>query len=188
MENINETTSQPGRMAGQPQYAPMGIPRKDIFRNDVRYKSRLLATLMSLMPGLGQIYVGYYQQGFINIIVIAGLICMLASDGILENLKPFLGLFLAFYWMFNMVDAYRKAIFYNQALEGLGPLDLPEGEQFPGMRGSLLGGVVLIIIGVIALGYTRFGLPLAWIEHWWPAALILMGAYLLYQALANKKK
>jgi hypothetical protein len=188
MENINETASQPGRTAGQPQFAPRGIPGKDYFRNDARYKSRLLATLMSLMPGLGQIYVGYYQQGFINIIVIAGLISMLAYDGISGDLKPFLALFMAFYWMFNMVDAYRKAVFYNQALEGLGPLELPEGEQFSGMRGSLLGGAVLIVIGAIALGHTRFGLPLAWIEHWWPAALILMGAYLLYQAIANKKK
>ena len=188
MENINENASQLSQGPGQPHYVPMGVPRKDYFRDDARHKSRLLATLMSLVPGLGQIYVGYYQQGFINIIVIAGLISMIAYDGISDNFTPFLAFFMVFYWLFNMVDAYRKAVFYNQALEGLGPLDLPEGEQSPGMRGSLLGGAILILVGAVALGYTRFGLPLEWIEHWWPAALILMGAYLLYQALANRKK
>lgn len=188
MENMNENASQPGRVLGPPQHVPMGMPRKDYFAEDARYKSRLLATLMSLVPGLGQIYVGYYQQGFINIIVIAGLISLLASEALGNSFTPFLAFFMVFYWLFNMVDAYRKAVFYNQALEGLGPLDLPEGEQFSGLRGSLLGGVVLIIVGAIALGYTRFGLPLAWIQHWWPAALILMGVYLLYQALANRKK
>ncbi len=188
MENLNENASQSGRPQPQPHYAPVGVPRRDYAHTDARYKSRLFATLMSLVPGLGQIYVGYYQQGFINIVVIAGLISMLAYPGISGSLTPFLALFMVFYWLFNMVDAYRKATFYNQALEGLGPLELPEGEQSPGMRGSLLGGAVLILIGAIALGHTRFGLPLEWIEHWWPAALILMGAYLLYQALANRKR
>ena len=161
----------------------MILKADDVLQYDITTK-----TISETVVDKGQIYVGYYQQGFIYIIVIAGLISMLASDGVLDHFKPFLGLFLAFYWMFNMVDAYRKAVFYNQALEGLGPLEMPEGEQFSGMRGSLLGGVVLIVVGAIALGYTRFGLPLEWIEHWWPAALILMGAYLLYQALENKKK
>jgi hypothetical protein len=31
-------------------------------------------------------------------------------------------------------------------------------------------------------------MPIEWIEDWWPVAPILMGAYLLYQSLANKKK
>lgn len=188
MENISENTPQPERGPGQPQYVPPGTPRKDFLRADSRYKSPVLATVMSLMPGLGQVYVGYYQQAFINIVVIAGLISLLAYYRTSPHLKPFLALFMAFYWLYNMVDASRKATFYNQALVGLGPLEIPEGERLPGMRGSLLGGVLLIVVGGIALGYTRFGLPIEWIEDWWPAALILMGAYLLYQSLANKKK
>ena len=39
---------------------------------DQRRKSPTLAALLSLMPGLGQVYVGYYQQGFIDIAVAAG--------------------------------------------------------------------------------------------------------------------
>jgi hypothetical protein len=186
MENIGENTQQQGRSEPQPQYG--GLPRKAFLRDDSRYKSPTLATILSLMPGLGQIYVGYYQQGFINIVVIAGIISLLASDRLNDSFTAFFGLFLAFYWLYNMVDAYRKCIFYNQALAGLGPFELPEGEQFPGPRGSLAGGVFLIIVGGIALGYTRFGLPLGWIEHWWPLALILMGAWLLFQSIRRKSK
>jgi hypothetical protein len=188
MENTAENTQQPGGSPRPLQHEFPGIPRKEYARVDSRYKSPILATVLSLVPGLGQVYVGYYQQGFVNIVVIAGLISLLAYDGLTDALTPFLALFMVFYWLYNMVDAYRKSTFYNQALAGLGPLEFPSGEQLPGMRGSLLGGVILIIVGGVALGYTRFGLPLAWIEHWWPMALILMGAYLLYQSIADKKK
>jgi hypothetical protein len=139
------------------------------------------------MPGLGHIYVGYYPQGFINIVVIAGLITLLNRPGV-YHLTPFLAFFLAFYWMYNMVDAYRKAAFYNHALAGLRAFELPEGEQLPGTHGSLFGGAILILAGVIALAYTRFGMPLEWIARWWPAALILFGAYLLFQSIAYRKR
>ena len=188
MQNPNETTQEPGRIPGQAPYAPLGIPQRDPLRQDPRYKSTVMATVMSLVPGLGQIYVGYYQQGFINIVVIAGLISLLAYDGISGYLKPFLAIFMVFYWFFNLVDAYRKATFYNQALVGLGALELPEGGQLPGSRGSLFGGLVMIIAGGIALSYSLFDIPLHWIEQWWPMALILMGAFLLYQSIVSRNK
>jgi len=87
--------------------------------------------------------------------VIAGLISLLAYDRISDNLKPFLALFMAFYWLYNMVDAYRKSTFYNQALAGLGPLEIGR-RSTPGMRGSLLVAR-FDIVGGVALGYTRFG-------------------------------
>jgi len=183
MENVNESAQEAERSPSQ--YAPPVIPRKEL--RDSRYKYPILATVLSLMPGLGQIYVGYYQQGFINVVVVAGLITLLNSSGA-RFLTPFLAFFLAFYWMYNMVDAYRKAAFYNHAMVGLRKFELPEGEQLPGTHGSLFGGGVLIVAGVIALAYTRFGLPLEWIARWWPVALILFGAYLLYQSVSYRKR
>ena len=140
------------------------------------------------MPGLGQIYIGYYQQGFTNIVVVATIISVLASIGEHSAITPFLGLFLAFFWLYNMVDAGRKATFYNQAVAGLGPLQVPEGDELPGARGSLVGGVLMIVIGGIALAHTRFGLPLDWVERWWPMALVLMGGWLLFQSMIQKGK
>jgi hypothetical protein len=95
-------------------------------------------------------------------------------------------MFLAFFWLYNVVDAYRKASLYNQALAGLGPTELPEDVQMPGKQGSLLGGILLIIFGTLALAHTKFGYSLDWIEDWWPAALVLIGAYLIYKSWTNR--
>jgi TM2 domain-containing membrane protein YozV len=46
---------------------------------DPRRKSPLFATFLSAMPGLGQVYVGYYQRGFINAVVVGTLIALLTS-------------------------------------------------------------------------------------------------------------
>jgi hypothetical protein len=189
MENLKENPQEPGRSPFvPPQYVPVGFQQKDYLQQDPRHKSPVLATVMSLIPGLGQIYVGYYQQGFVNIAVIAGLITLLATHRISDDIKPFLAIFMVFYWFFNLVDAYRKSIFYNQVLAGLGALEMPEGEQLPGARGSLFAGLVMILAGAIALSYTVFGIPMEWIERWWPLALILLGAFLLYQSIASKNK
>ena len=157
--------------------------RRDFLEEDSRHKSPVLAAVMSCMPGLGQIYVGYYQQGFIHVLVAASLVALLNSG--LGALQPLAGFFLAFFWLYNVVDAARRATFYNRAIAGLGPDEIPEDMKMPGTRGSLVGGVVLIIAGAIAISYTRFGFSLDWLEEWWPVALFLVGGYLIYKHFAN---
>jgi len=71
-------------------------------------KSPLTATLLSCMPGLGQVYVGYYQRGFVNIAVAAGVIFLL-NQYELREFQPLLGVFLPFFWIYNMIDAARCA-------------------------------------------------------------------------------
>ena len=171
------------QIPGQPPVAvppAQEVPRRSYYTGDTRSKSALLASVLSLMPGLGQIYVGYYQQGFINILVVGSLIAVL-NEGI-GGLEPLCGLFLAFFWLYNIVDAYRKASLYNQALAGLGPTELPEDIQTPSRQSTLLGGIVLILFGALALAHTKFGYSLAWVEDWWPLALVIIGVYLLYRS------
>ncbi len=169
--------------------APPATAAKEWLRNahssDPRSKSPALAAVLSMMPGLGQIYVGYYQQGFINIVVIGGTIAMLAS-GALAGATPLFGMFLPFYWLFNMVDAARRATLYNLALQGTSPLTVPEEFEMPGLRGSLFGGSVLIALGFILLFHTRFGMSLDWIDEWWPVAPIVFGGYLLYKGIHKR--
>ena len=66
-------------------------PRRSTVYGEGRTKSPVLAALMSLMPGLGQCYVGYYQVGFIIILVIVSVITILIQE--IEPIKPFFGLF-----------------------------------------------------------------------------------------------
>ncbi len=170
----------------QPPYGPSSYPRQAFSPGDARQKSPAFAALLSLMPGLGQVYVGYYFQGFINIMIVASLITLLARG--IGHLEPFCGLFLAFYWMFNLVDAARRATYYNQAIAGLGPAELPEGVGSPDRRGALYGGILMVVVGVAAFANIQFGMRFDWIERWWPLALVILGAFLIYRSMNELKE
>ncbi|MBM3791394.1 MAG: hypothetical protein FJW35_13755 [Acidobacteria bacterium] len=169
---------------GHPYSGPAAWGRNLYSAEDSRRKLPILAGVLSLMPGLGQIYVGYYPQGFINVLVVGSLIALL-NRGV-GAFEPLCGIFLAFFWLHNVVDAWRRATLYNLALAGLGPGELPEAVSIPKSRGSLAGGAALILLGAILLAHTRFGLPVEWIEQWWPVAFILLGAYLVYKAVQDR--
>ncbi len=147
-------------------------------------KSPAMATWLSLMPGLGQIYVGYYQQGFTNILVVAGIIAILASS-FMQGAEPFFGVFIAFYWIFQMIDANRRAHHYNRVMEGLDGEDVPDGFSMPTSKGSMLGGSVLVLLGVLFILDLNFDISMQWVENWWPLILILVGVNLVYKARKN---
>lgn len=153
---------------------------------DPRAKSPALACILSAMPGLGQVYTGYYVRGFTHIVIVAGIITLLAS-GDVDDLAPFLGLFLAFFWLHNIIDAGRRAAFYNQSIAGGSDADaFPPEMKLPGMGGSIFAGVSLIAVGLIALSYTKYDMSLAWVEDWWPVVPILIGVYLVGLAVKDR--
>jgi len=166
--------------AAGPDAAPyIRTERRDRFVDDPRKKSVMIAMILSAMPGLGQVYVGYYDLAFRNILIVCGLIAITASGGA-HRLEPVVALFLAFYWLHNIVDAGRRASFYNQALAGLRPMDLPEDIKAPQPMGSFAGGVLLVAVGVTLFLNTMFDVPLDWLASWWPLALVGAGAWLIY--------
>jgi hypothetical protein len=178
----NESARQAEMGAGARQ-----TPRSALYMEpDPRRKSPVLASLMSLVPGLGQVYIGYYLQGFINILVVASIITLLQQGE--TGLTPFLVIFMIFFWLYNIVDASRRATFYNQALDGLAPSELLPEISLPDSGGSLIWGVALMVVGALALSHTLFGISLAWLNRWWPAALVLVGVYLVYKSFSPKSR
>lgn len=173
---------------GTTTYDPRAVAwnRREYYPEDSRRKSPVLAALMSIMPGLGQVYVGYYTQGFINILVVASLITILSRQ--IHGLEPLAGIFLPFFWLYNIVDAARKANLYNQTLLGIGPGELPDESHGAMGREALVGGSALMLIGLILFLHTRFGWSLDWLERWWPIALVLVGGYLVLMAYIDSKK
>jgi hypothetical protein len=149
-------------------------------------KSPLLACILSAMPGLGQIYVGYYQRGFIHAIVVAVIMFVLNSG--VRGLEPLLGPFLAFFWLYNIIDAGRRASHYNRAAAGEQAFEMPKDFSMPGVQGSIMGGLLLIAAGAIFLSHTVWGISLAWIEDWWPLAPILFGVYLIGKGVVDRLK
>jgi TM2 domain-containing membrane protein YozV len=166
----------------QPAATYVTVPAMSLL-GDPRRKSPLFASFLSMMPGLGQIYVGYYQQGFIHAIVVSTLIALLAAD--IGPLTPLAALFLAFFWLYNIVDAGRRALLYNEALAGRSGIELPEEFKTPALRGSIPGGIAVVAVGGVLLSHTLFRMPLDWLNEWWPVALIVFGVYLVARSVMS---
>jgi TM2 domain-containing membrane protein YozV len=154
-------------------------------RKGFPYKSPLLASLLSCFPGLGQIYIGYYQRGFTHAIIVATTITALASG--IGGLTPMFGVLLAFFWIYNIIDAGRRASLYNQAVDGIEGIEMPQEIKLGG-GGSVAGGVLLIAIGLVLFLHTRFDVSMAWVEEWWPLGAVILGVYLIYKARTNGKR
>jgi len=159
--------------------------RREIF--DPRRKSAGLACVLSFMPGLGQVYIGNYQRGFVHLIVVACTISLLAEGYVFRPLEPLLILFLIFFWLYNIVDAGRRAAFYNRAIEGGEEIELPRDLPVLGTSGTLFAGIGLLAVGVILLLH-NLDFALEWLEDWWPVAPIALGLYLIAKALRDRVK
>ena len=153
--------------------------------NQANRRSPALAAILSLMPGMGQIYVGYYQTGFVYMVIVAVTITVLNLNVMV--LEPLLGFSLSFFWIYNMIDAYRRARHYNLALSGESEIQLPEGFKFS-TKGSLWGGLALIVTGFLIFLNTKFDVSMDWIEEWWPLAVIGVGVYLITKHVKSRQE
>jgi hypothetical protein len=200
---VNEQDAQNAQGTYEPQQQPTGPPpgasepprqrdwgrqgyaRDSSYGFDPRSKNAALACFLSLMPGLGQVYVGFYQRGFLHILIVGSTIALLAEEPVRE-LTPLLGIFLPFFWLYNIIDAGRRAGLYNHALQAGGAADLPA--ELPALKsgGSVGGGLILIVLGTALLLYTRFGVSLDWLEEWWPIAPIGVGVWLVAKGVQGR--
>lgn len=151
-------------------------------RRDLPYKVPALAGfLCGIMPGLGHVYVGYFQIGVTVALVFAGSITALAT-GVSRGFEPLFGLTIAFTYLFGIVDAIRRAALYNRYLEGLGE-DMPPPELVgAAWSGSRAGGLLLIGLGVLLTLETMFDVDLEWLADVWPLALVGLGVWLFLKA------
>ena len=181
-DSHNEAAPNPARTPSDSPSRWTGRPAKG-YR-----KSPVLACVLSLLPGIGQVYVGYYKLGFIHNLVFASTIMPLSLE--VEAIVPLLGIFLAFFFVYNIVDAGRRAAFYNLALDGVEGIELPDDMNvtLPSFGGSVMGGLLLMGLGVVLLSNTLFGLSLDWLADWWPIAPIILGAYLFGKALQERRQ
>ena len=110
---------------------------------------------------------------------------MLASGRLPEFMYPLLGLFLPFFWLYNIIDAGRRAALFNQVLEGQEVGTLPKDLSLP-QSGSVGGGIALIVIGFIFLMNTAFDWDFRWLEAWWPLGPIGFGVWLFLKGMKER--
>ena len=143
-------------------------------------KSPVLAGLLSLLPGMGQVYVGYYVAGFIYLLIVAAMITVLSEDSS-GHAGPFFGLFLTFFWIFNIVDAVRKAQNYNRLALG------EELEKRP-TDSPLVGGIILLVMGLILTLEITFNVDLEFLEIIWPLGVLGGGIYLILRYFHTRER
>lgn len=151
---------------------------------DPRRKSPRLAAFLSALPGLGQVYVGYYTRGIV-VVAVWIMMLMIATNAPMR-LEPGPQLAVLFLWLFNVIDAGRLAALYNHAMSGARSVELPDDFKMPAMGGSIVGGALLAVSGALALSNTLLGMRLDWLEQWWPALPLALGLYLIYRGVNDR--
>ena len=123
---------------------------------------------LSLIPGIGHVYVGQTSKGLMFILA-AGIICQIVGRGA----ESFF-ILIPFLWLFVMLDAHRAAQEINRAVD-MG-LELPKSGSLPV---SSWWGWVLIALGVL-FTLDNFDLfRFEWIWDFWPLLLVALGVYVL---------
>ncbi|HTL97844.1 MAG TPA: hypothetical protein VL181_03465 [Holophagaceae bacterium] len=167
----------------EPQDASYLRPR-DYYR-DPRLKSPILAGLLSLMPGLGQAYLGFTRLAFIHGLSAAAFIALMSSNR-LGGLEPFVGVLMTFFWLYNLVDAHRRALLVNDLVLRTEQPELPDGLGQLSSAARIGFGLAFLAFGTMSLLSTRFGVSFEWLLKWWPAAFILLGLWLMVKALRDR--
>jgi hypothetical protein len=143
----------------------------------------LAGILAGFFPfGVGAVYTGQYAKGLAHLAIFVLLIAgASASDhGHGEALGIICGLGIAFFYVYQIIDAVRSA----KAIQMSQPIPDPFGLAATFSGGEKIetskipvGGVVLILVGVLFLlhtmGLTEFGL-----DRFWPVILIGIGGWL----------
>ena len=154
----------------------------------IRRKSAGLAAVLSLFPGLGQVYVGALRRGFTYAGIFSGFIVLLSS-GAAEGIEPAVAMMLAFFYLYNMFDAARMANLFNDTADGATLEDLRRDFLAGiGQRGSIAGGIALLGGGILFLLHTWFDVSLEWLHDWWPLVPIGFGAWLLWAGIRDRRK
>jgi hypothetical protein len=97
-----------------PAYEHNVYPPPQLPATDPRRRSPAVAAILSMMPGLGQVYLGYTRRGFIHIGVVGCIIALLASDPP-EGFIGIAALVLPFFWLYNRARRARTPRISDQS-------------------------------------------------------------------------
>jgi hypothetical protein len=158
--------------------------------SDIRRKSPFISGVLSIIfPGAGQLYNEDFSKGIIMFVATIATIAYIVYSALALGShfmngevmpQPVLivrvvitALFLFGIWLYGIIDA----IIYAQRSRNstVAPVSAPENTK----EGAIALGVVLVIIGVVAI-LVQIGLKFEYIiKYGAPIALVVLGGYLL---------
>ncbi|MEW6338560.1 MAG: LiaI-LiaF-like domain-containing protein [Acidobacteriota bacterium] len=180
MNTQEPTTNEQNQSMALPEPTPAVPPPAPAQASPLRRYSTGLATWLSLVPGLGHVYLGLYQRAIV--FFCAGVAAAWITDQ--ADVGPLL---IFFVWPFTMIDANRQAHAINAGLvpEPLTGTEYPKAKR----RHTGLGfGVFLTVLGLIMLYNQFYPIDFSFLETWWPLLLVIAGAWLMGKHFLEQKR
>ena len=162
-----------------------------------------MAALLSIIPGVGQMYNEQYAKGLIFVLIFAAIIQMTA------HVNGLFGLLIGGFWIYQVIDAYKTAearrfgqplpdpFGLNDMLGGKDkaayatapapayasagdPSAIPVApvEEVPEKQGPPVGAIILVGLGVLFLLDSFDMFRFDWFSKTWPLILIAIGVWI----------
>jgi len=157
---------------------PPPLPRAD------QSVSPLLAFILGFIPGVGAVYNGQYAKGLLHVVIFGSIISILSS-GAAQGFVPLFGLMIPTFVFYMAFEAYHtaKKRHDGEMVDEFSGLVRARGarSRFP------MAPVLLIGFGLLFLLDNLDLLRIGRLLRYWPALLIVLGLYLLYERIAESK-
>jgi Domain of unknown function (DUF5668)/B-box zinc finger len=160
-------------VADSPYTAPPPSPRTSGI-----HASPALAILLGFIPGVGAIYNGQYAKGLVHAVTFGLLVTAISSHS-LHGFEPLLGILIGVFVFYMAIEAYHTA----RKRESGEPIEEFSSLIGVGDSGFPTGAIILIGLGFLLLLNTLDLISMEAVLRFWPAALILIGVYMLYSRL-----
>jgi hypothetical protein len=161
----------------QAAYPPVGTPVAPL-RTSGGPNPAVAGILAGFFPfGVGAVYCSQYAKGLAHLLIFSLLVFGSDHAGSLDWL---FGLAIAFFYVFQIIDAVRTAKALQMGLPAPDPLGIGQtfgaGEKVD-VKKVPIGAIVLIGLGALFLlhtaGFFEFG-----VDRFWPIILIVLGIWL----------
>jgi hypothetical protein len=144
-----------------------------------------LAFLLGFIPGVGAVYNGQYAKGLVHVVIFGSIISILSS-GVAHGFEPLFGLMIPSFLFYMAFEAYHTA---KKRRDG------EAVDEFSGLVRTAAGThsrfpvapVLLIAFGILFLLDNLDLLKIGRLLRYWPAGLIVLGLYLLYERIMETK-
>ena len=143
-----------------------------------------LAFVLGFIPGVGAVYNGQYAKGLLHVVIFGSIISILSS-GAAQGFEPLFGLMIPTFIFYMAFEAYHTAKKRRdgEMVDEFSGLVRARGprSRFP------MAPVLLITFGFLFLLDNLDLLKIGRLLRYWPALLIVLGLYLLFERIAESK-
>ena len=172
----------------QAVYPPVGAPAVAARSGSSGPNPAVAGILAGFFPfGVGAVYCSQYAKGLAHLLIFALLVFGSDHAG---NYDWVFGIGIAFFYVYQIIDAVRTARALQEGLPAPDPMGLAQtfsmGEKFDSSKVPV-GAVVLIGLGIIFLLHTM-GIMEYGFERYWPLLLVFFGGWLFYRNYERSRR